>query len=117
MAKKPAHNFEGKCSLCHLNLSDGKRIFVKEIDFLCKDCHGGLGLSHPSGLKPSMPIPDKFPLDWAGRVTCATCHDVHGSSEFLLRGEKIGRIFVIPAIRELWEGMGDLTSLHTHEAL
>jgi len=93
MAKKPAHNFEGKCSLCHLTSSDDKRIFVKEIDFLCKDCHGNLGLSHPSGLKPSMPIPDKFPLDWAGRVTCATCHEVHGSSESLLRGENIGRIF------------------------
>jgi predicted CXXCH cytochrome family protein len=93
-AKRPVHNnFEGMCSRCHLSLSDGRKIFIREIDFLCKDCHGELGLSHPSGMKPFMPIPDGFPLDWTGRITCATCHDVHGSSEPLLRGEQRGKVF------------------------
>lgn len=91
-ANRQVHNFEGKCSMCHLSFADGKKIFVKEIDFLCSECHDNLGLSHPSGMKPSMRIPDRFPLDWAGRMTCATCHDVHDSSESL-RGEKKGRVF------------------------
>jgi predicted CXXCH cytochrome family protein len=92
-AKKQVHDFEGKCSMCHLSLSDGKKIFVKEIDFLCNDCHGEQGLSHPSGIRPSISIPDKFPLDWTGRLTCATCHNVHGSSEYLLRAGKPGKMF------------------------
>ncbi len=104
LAKRPAHNFEGKCSLCHLTSSGGKRIFVKEIDFLCKDCHRDLGLSHPSGMKPSMPLPAQFPLDWAGRMTCATCHDVHGNSEALLRGQERGRVFCYACHKGEMEG-------------
>ncbi len=92
-AKKQAHDFEGKCSSCHLSLADSKKIFVREIDFLCSGCHKEPGMSHPSGIKPSMSIPNKFPLDWAGRLTCSTCHDIHGNNAQLLRVEKPGRAF------------------------
>ncbi len=89
----PGHNFEGKCDECHLSLSGPKKIFVREIDRLCDRCHGSLGLSHPSGMRPSMAIPAGFPLDWNGKMTCATCHDVHGNREHLMRTEKQGRRF------------------------
>lgn len=103
-AKKPVHDFEGKCALCHLTLSGGKRVFVKEIDFLCTDCHTDLGLSHPSGMKPSMLLPAEFPLDWTGKMTCATCHEVHGGNEALLRGETRGRAFCYACHKGAMEG-------------
>lgn len=92
-AKRQVHNFEGKCETCHLSLTGEKMIFVRDIDFLCKDCHRDLGFSHPSGRKPSMALPEQFPVDWAGRMTCATCHAVHGGDKYLLRGSGTGKLF------------------------
>ncbi|MBI5026971.1 MAG: hypothetical protein HZC12_09670, partial [Nitrospirae bacterium] len=92
-ARKEGHVFDGECFKCHLSLSGPKTVFVKDIDILCKDCHRDLGLSHPSNMKPSMSMPRGFPLDWMGRMTCATCHDVHGKGDFLLRGgNRAGRV-------------------------
>lgn len=89
---KPTHNFEGKCNECHLSLSEPK-IFVRDIDYLCDGCHPSLGLSHPSGIRPRSALPAGFPLDWNGRMTCATCHDVHGNRGSLLRTDRRGRLF------------------------
>lgn len=91
-ARRTAHNFEGECDMCHVSLADNKMIFTKDIDFLCETCHDELGFSHPSGLKPSFSLPEGFPLDWAGRMTCATCHNIHGEEKNLLRGQT-GRVF------------------------
>lgn len=93
LPKSPVHDFKGKCDGCHLSVSGGKKIFVREIDHLCEGCHRSLGLSHPSGMRPPFAIPTGFPLDWNGRVTCATCHEVHGNREYLMRTEKRGRQF------------------------
>ncbi len=97
-AEKKGHVFkEEECFKCHLSLGGGKKVFVKDIDTLCDECHSDMGLSHPSGKKPSMSLPAVFPLDWRGRMTCATCHDIHitdSKSDFLLRGGyKAGRVF------------------------
>lgn len=92
-AKKQVHNFDSKCSTCHMSIPPDKKRFVREIDFLCADCHAQSGPSHPSGIKPSMTIPPVFQLDWAGRMTCSTCHDTHGNGELLLRGNKPGKAF------------------------
>ncbi|MBI5739608.1 MAG: hypothetical protein HZA16_02705 [Nitrospirae bacterium] len=91
-ARRPVHNFEGQCETCHISPPGEEMIFSKDIDFLCNDCHDELGFSHPSGLKPSFSLPEGFPLDWAGRMTCATCHSIHGEEKYLLRG-KSGRAF------------------------
>ena len=93
IAKQQVHNFDGKCDSCHLSLDGEKMIFIRDIDFLCKDCHRENGFSHPSGQKPNMAIPEEFPVDWAGRMTCATCHVVHEEKKYLLRGSKRGRLF------------------------
>lgn len=56
----------------------------------CSDCHRfERELSHPVGVKPSMPIPEEFPLE-GGLLTCNTCHEVGaghaaGSSTGLVR--------------------------------
>jgi len=93
LPKGSPHDFAGRCDECHLSLSGPRPIFVRDIDRLCDGCHGSLGLSHPSGMKPATPLPAGFPLDWNGRMTCATCHDVHGKGESLLRSDRRGRRF------------------------
>jgi len=82
--------------MCHLVDEDEKifeDIFVKEIDSQCKDCHEYLGLSHPTGMRPTMNIPEDFPLNSQGRVTCATCHKIHGDNVYLLNGGMTGKAF------------------------
>jgi predicted CXXCH cytochrome family protein len=94
-----AHRFEGQCNRCHLNepREGVKLLFVKEIDLLCRECHQqqGIGLSHPSGIKPSFPLPPEIRLDWLGKMTCASCHQNHGNRKYLLAGEKTGKAFCI----------------------
>lgn len=95
------HDFSGQCETCHLQkpLNPGEvLIFNYDIDYLCNHCHEIPGLnSHPSQIIPTMPMPAGFPLDWQGRMTCATCHDPHldewGINPQLLRGEVTGRSF------------------------
>ncbi|MCF6286418.1 MAG: cytochrome c3 family protein [Candidatus Hydrogenedentes bacterium] len=97
------HNRGGDCAQCHLNdateaLARGERlIYTSDIDTLCQKCHEvEAGLSHPSGMVGTADVPDNFPLDWAGRITCVTCHYAHRESRpdvtgYMIRGEKVGR--------------------------
>ncbi|MBF0327937.1 MAG: cytochrome c3 family protein [Nitrospirae bacterium] len=117
-AKKTVHNFDGKCDTCHMSTPPDGRHFVKEIDFLCIPCHPQTGPSHPSGIKPSMKPPAGFQLDWAGRMTCSTCHDVHGQSESLLKGQKPGKMFCFKCHKGLDTSHSLLPEkLHTRENL
>ncbi|MBE0602724.1 MAG: hypothetical protein IH611_03725 [Deltaproteobacteria bacterium] len=114
LPKNPAHDFRGKCDGCHLSVSGGKRIFTRDMDSLCGECHPSLGLSHPTGMRPSFGLPPGFPLDWNGRLTCATCHDPHGGREYLLRTGKSGRSFCIGCHTALPGTHGDARqSAHT----
>jgi len=58
----------------------------------CYSCHDRSTNIHPVGQKPSMKVPDHLPLE-DGRVTCATCHDMHAARtrDHLLRGFAEGR--------------------------
>jgi len=91
------HRFDGECNRCHLNLpkKGEKMLFVRDIDKLCIECHkqAGAALSHPSGVKPSFPLPAEFQLDWSGKMTCVTCHEVHGNKKNLLISGKTGKAF------------------------
>ncbi len=64
LTKQEIHDFEGKCSMCHL-VAEGEevfeQVFVIEIDFQCKICHNNLRLSHPTGINPLMNTPRAFP--------------------------------------------------------
>ncbi len=98
--QEDVHDFTGRCNACHLNNPEkgGKLIFVKDIDYMCSECHDeAKGLSHPVGVKPSMKIPSEFPLDWKGEITCDTCHVAHASDSmsvrFLLRKRVFGELF------------------------
>lgn len=96
------HDFAEQCETCHLitpQKAGEELIFNYDIDYVCNHCHEIPGTnSHPSLMVPSMPMPAGFPLDWQGRMTCATCHDPHrenwGVNPALLRGDGVaGRTF------------------------
>jgi predicted CXXCH cytochrome family protein len=90
------------CSSCHAGdpKSGGARV-VRDINGLCLDCHARAdSTSHPVGMIPSMKVPEDLHLDGRGRLTCATCHDVHqqgadGRARYpaLLRRPQAGRPF------------------------
>ncbi|MCP2521050.1 cytochrome c3 family protein [SCandidatus Aminicenantes bacterium Aminicenantia_JdfR_composite] len=112
ITKNYPHTRKGECNRCHLNeppekTEEKKMLFVKDIDSLCEDCHQlSRATSHPTGIIPSMRIPKDFTLDWMGRLTCATCHDIHQEKEknpypYLLRRPTAGRLFCISCHREL----------------
>ena len=45
----------------------------------CARCHPfDHATSHPVGIRPSFPLPEGFPLDSRGQLTCATCHAIAG---------------------------------------
>lgn len=94
------HNFEGICSKCHLSepKPNKKLLFTKDIDMLCEECHKQekASLSHPSGIKPSFSLPEGMPLDWTGKMTCATCHKIHvNNNKYLLITGKTGKTFCV----------------------
>lgn len=92
-----AHDFTGRCETCHLTSPrEGlKNIFTMDIDTLCIECHEvAVRNSHPTGMVPSMNIPDYYFLDWQGKVNCATCHNPHDAKDpTMLRSQSRGRGF------------------------
>lgn len=99
------HDGQGTCADCHVNDPEKaaneheKVILVKDIDAVCKDCHKvDEGLSHPSNIPATGKFAEELPLDWAGRITCATCHYMHrgghaDATGYMIRTEKVGRAF------------------------
>lgn len=99
------HQRPGTCTECHLldpdsnsDIEDVRRL-VKDVDAVCKKCHDmDPGLSHPSNVPATMPEPEGFPFNWAGRITCATCHYMHREGQmdvtgYMIREEEVGRRF------------------------
>ncbi|MBI5095233.1 MAG: cytochrome c3 family protein [Candidatus Hydrogenedentes bacterium] len=97
------HDGAGTCSDCHLDdpekgLVEGERVkLVKDVDTICRQCHKvDTGLTHPTNVLAAKKPPSEFPLDWAGKITCATCHYMHSKGHTnvtgnMIRGEAAGR--------------------------
>lgn len=91
------HDFEGKCLDCHLTVpahGETPRTFVKDISAMCYGCHpDSKTLSHPVDMVPSMEVPEGFPLDWSGKMTCVSCHPVHkkGNGPYHMRSRVRGQ--------------------------
>ncbi len=96
-------NASKECAMCHLRWVDdfdGSHAANYLLDFteekvvatemMCYSCHDGSIVDsrlrvwetsrHKAGTDPSskITIPETFPLDPQGRLTCATCHSAHG---------------------------------------
>jgi predicted CXXCH cytochrome family protein len=74
--EKDPHQFEGKCSQCHVGLKDPS-ILVRKPNYLCLSCHPGADKrSHPSDIFPTRALPPQFPL-FRSKMVCITCHFPH----------------------------------------
>jgi len=90
------HMSEYSCGRCHLadptvNPGQAGKLLVSQ-EVMCGSCHEkALQMSHPSGFLPKRSLPAEYPADWKGDLTCSSCHNVHGSTPGLLRGNKHGQ--------------------------
>jgi predicted CXXCH cytochrome family protein len=85
-AAYPVPEIKKDCSICHISHMMAEAGLRKPLSALCLDCHpekGGEKSDHVIGITPR---PDMMPGAEAkglvlseGRITCATCHDPHGS--------------------------------------
>jgi len=93
------HDFQGQCLMCHTDIpgKDTKRenlTFRDEIDKLCSRCHAiDKEKSHPINVRPNKDVPLAIHLDKNGRMTCATCHDVHKEDKTSSRPELSGLLW------------------------
>lgn len=93
------HPQNTECNSCHLAAqvtTENAHQLNDSQEKLCVRCHANaLKVSHPTGFVPNQKLPQQFPLDWKGDVTCSTCHQIHGHEHGLLRGNKSGREFCL----------------------
>ncbi len=90
------HPVEMACTACHLakgNIDESNaKTLVASQEALCSGCHqNALTASHPSGIRPRSALPEVFPLDWKGDLTCSTCHRVHQNDPGKLRVRRAGK--------------------------
>ena len=102
------HQFsDNDCFGCHFTIpqeGDPRPLrFVKPISELCGRCHRDLtDLSHISDFEVERRLPLDLPVDSAGNLTCATCHDPHrnrfdarNNKTYYLRTERRGKGFCL----------------------
>jgi predicted CXXCH cytochrome family protein len=89
------------CRDCHVVGADGAPMVPIELvgtqEAICGMCHrDAIEASHSTGFVPKRPLPKAYPLDREGRLTCSTCHELHGQAAVLLRAGEPGRDFCGP---------------------
>ena len=94
----PHHPLNTGCADCHLygNATTNETAYqlIRDQEALCGGCHpDALTVAHPSGITVQRPLPDDYPLDWKGDLTCSSCHRIHDHQAGHLRGEKRFRAF------------------------
>jgi len=93
LSTRANHMADERCGSCHLAESgvtpaNASKLMASQ-ELLCARCHAdALKMSHPSGFVPGRALPAAYPLDWKGELTCSSCHEPHGVSPGLLRGDK-----------------------------
>ena len=81
------HRADGRCEACHTadaatlhaDPAAARRLLAPDLEARCAGCHGDEGPSHETGIPPKSPPPPGLPLA-DGRISCATCHYMHGES-------------------------------------
>ncbi len=77
-----------RCSYCHSSvdvaavLAGGAPRTREVTRELCEVCHDMASRDHPRNVDPVLELPEGLPRGPEGAVTCVTCHDPHGSSEY-----------------------------------
>ncbi|MBI5207609.1 MAG: hypothetical protein HY934_07440 [Candidatus Firestonebacteria bacterium] len=75
-----------KCLFCHSvepEFTDTEKTvsFKVAIFTLCDFCHNVVKKNHPMNVDETISPPPELPRDPEGNVTCATCHNPHGTTE------------------------------------
>ncbi|MBI5418379.1 hypothetical protein HZA55_10645 [Candidatus Poribacteria bacterium] len=85
-----------KCLFCHSvepEFTDTEKTvsFKVAIFTLCDFCHNVVKKNHPLNVDETISPPEGLPRDSNGNVTCATCHNPHGTTETVhyLRSEYV----------------------------
>ena len=81
------HRMQDRCEACHTagagtlraDAAGAPRLVAPDLETRCAGCHDE-GPSHKTGIPPRTPPPAALPLSPDGRITCATCHWMHGES-------------------------------------
>ena len=80
------HRPEAACTACHTAeqaaltadpAAARTTLLAPDVEARCYACHDE-GPSHHTGIAPRKPVPVSLPLSSTGRITCGTCHFVHG---------------------------------------
>lgn len=90
MKKNPHVNQKGRglCVFCH-QTEPSKMDTAKTVRFrfgilkTCNFCHNVAEKNHPVNVDKNISPPGYLPRDVDGSVTCATCHDPHGTADTL----------------------------------
>jgi len=83
------HRPDADCLVCHTldaaalkrDPAQARTALIPDLDSRCMTCHGGEGPSHRTGMRPRGVVPPELPLSRDGRITCATCHFLHGEGD------------------------------------
>jgi len=83
------HRPDANCQICHTadraalnrNPAQAKNWLRNDLEATCNGCHGDQGPSHKTGVKAKTKVPDALLLSSDGRITCATCHFMHGEGD------------------------------------
>lgn len=92
LAKKASgenvHRMDGNCRTCHTadatelnaNRSRAMTALQPNLEATCNRCHGAQGPSHKTNVAAKPGVPSILPLSVDGKLTCATCHYMHGEN-------------------------------------
>jgi predicted CXXCH cytochrome family protein len=94
------HPLGTTCANCHLagnaTTADNAHVLTERQERLCGRCHpSAIQLSHPTGIRPTNPLPIAYPADWKGELTCTSCHGAHARGPEKLRGAARGKAFCL----------------------
>lgn len=72
-----------RCRVCHTSAGgDTRTETIREgLDRKCDFCHDVLGKDHPANLNLLKNLPRWLTVGRTGRLSCAACHDPHGTSD------------------------------------
>ncbi len=112
------HLLAENCQTCHLAsesiTKDNAHILRSSQEILCDSCHPNASTaSHPSGFIPNRALPEVYKLNWQEKLTCSTCHDIHGDNHGLMVTPLTGREYCLSCHEQsFFDKMKDLgTSL------
>lgn len=82
------HRPDADCRTCHTadaaalkrNPAAARTALAPNLEATCNRCHGAQGPSHKTNIAAKPGVPPNLPLSVDGRITCATCHFMHGEN-------------------------------------